>query len=563
MEPWSSLPPDLVRLLERGGTVLTGNQRAARTLRLAYDRQRRASGIASWQPPAIFAWETWTANLWHEALLEGTANRMLLNRTQELHLWRSVIASDSRHSSLRTIDSLADLASSAWQLLCAYRGQSRLRDLGVSEDTRTFQRWTQAFILRAKSDAYLSPSELESALAALARHLPLGEILLTGFDRTTPAQAAFIEALRAAGCVLSELSLPNAADRILLAACETPDEELADMAHRIRELLEANPTARVAIIHPDIASERGEIDRVLRHVLAPELDSIATQSVGHSTGPYEFSLGQPLAQAPMVASALHLLHLAIGPLDIDDLSGLLLSPWFAPASEIDLRAEFDAREIRTATMLHPRLGLNGLIRIAESSRTRSARLGNLLRQLHGLQRTTERILPEDAKQRPFAEWADSIRELLRAAAWASFTRDTSVEFQTRRKWESALDELATRDFEGIRPTFAEALQSFEAILARTLFAPESRDAPVQIMSPQEAAGSRFDAIFFPRCSDLAWPAPTATNPLLGWRLQRDLRMPGSDPALDTAYAQAITRRIAASAPTVVFKRLTPTSGHRL
>jgi probable DNA repair protein len=203
-------------------------------------------------------------------------------------------------------------------------------------------------------------------------------------------------------------------------------------------------------------------------------------------------------------------------------------------------------------MLHPQLGLSGLIRIAENSRARAARLADLIRQLRALERTAERLLPEDAKQRPFAEWADAVRELLRAAGWATFTRDTSVEFQTRRKWESALDELATLDFEGTRPNFAEAVRSLEAILARTLFAPESRDAPVQIMSPREAAGSRFDAIFFLRCSDLAWPPSPGTNPLLGWRLQRELGMPGSDPALDAAHARSITARIAASAPTVVF-----------
>ena len=124
--------------------------------------------------------------------------------------------------------------------------------------------------------------------------------------------------------------------------------------------------------------------------------------------------------------------------------------------------------------------------------------------------------------------------------------------KTRQKLEAALDELATLDFEGTRPNFAEALGHFESILDRTLFAPESRDAPIQIMSPQEAAGSRFDAIFFLRCSDFSWPQVAASNPLLGWRLQRDLGMPGSDPTIDRAHADAVTRRLIASTPHIVF-----------
>jgi hypothetical protein len=182
MEPRSSLPPEIFEVLERGGTLLTGNQRAARTLQQAFDRDRRDRGLPHWQPPAIFAWETWTTNLWHQLLVSGTASRILLNTSQELHIWRSIVAADPRHTSLQKIDSLAEMAAQAWKLLCAYRGQSRLGQLGVSQDTRTFQRWAQAFLHRCESDFYLSPSELDAALASSRRNLPAAELLLTGFD---------------------------------------------------------------------------------------------------------------------------------------------------------------------------------------------------------------------------------------------------------------------------------------------------------------------------------------------------------------------------------------------
>ena len=547
MEPRSSLPPEISEVLARGGTLLTGNQRAARTLQHAFDRDRRDLGLPHWQPPAIYAWETWTTNLWHQRLIAGTAGRILLNTSQELHIWRSIVAADPRHTSLQKIDSLAEMAAHAWKLLSAYRGQSRLGQLGVSQDTRTFQRWAQAFIRRCESDLYLSPSELDAALASSRRNLPTADLLLTGFDRLTPSQAALIAALREAGSTIAEMQPAPPAEQQILATSETTDAELLEAATGIRQLLEAKPDARVAVIHPDIASARSEIDRVFRHVLAPELENITN----FAAGPYEFSLGQPLAQAPMAASALSILRLATQPLSVSDLSRLLLSPWFTPASELHLRAEFDAQVIRATTLLHPQLSLNDLLRAA-GHRHYKERLGNLLRQLHSLQRAAERLIPEPVVQKPFADWADGIREVLRAAGWSTLIRETSIEFQTRRKWESALDELATLDFEGTRPNFAKALGHLESILDRTLFAPESRDAPVQIMSPQEAAGSHFDAIFFLGCSDLSWPASTSTNPLLGWRLQRDLGMPGSDPALDRSHASAVTQRLIASTHSIVF-----------
>jgi probable DNA repair protein len=72
------------------------------------------------------------------------------------------------------------------------------------------------------------------------------------------------------------------------------------------------------------------------------------------------------------------------------------------------------------------------------------------------------------------------------------------------------------------------------------------------MGPLESAGSTFDAVWFLRASDAAWPATAAPNPLLPWLLQRELAMPGASPILNSTQARRTTERIAASAPTAVF-----------
>jgi probable DNA repair protein len=122
----------------------------------------------------------------------------------------------------------------------------------------------------------------------------------------------------------------------------------------------------------------------------------------------------------------------------------------------------------------------------------------------------------------------------------------------RRKWEGALDELATLDFDGVPIEFVEALDSLERIALRTTFAPESRDVPVQVMGPLEAAGGTFDAVWFLRSGELDWPMQVRSSSLLPWKMQRDLGMPGTDVARDSDYAQRVTERIAGCAGTVVF-----------
>jgi ATP-dependent helicase/nuclease subunit B len=258
----------------------------------------------------------------------------------------------------------------------------------------------------------------------------------------------------------------------------------------------------------------------------------------------------------MIATALDLLRWSQHALPLETVSRLLLSPFFTTEeSERGPRAEFDAFELRRSAMLRPELSLDALLALAEASR-RASRLGGLLRQLRSLRRTAANLSSADA-QRTYADWADTMRQLLQSANWASPSRthsrsDDSITFQTHRKWESTLDQLATLDFEGVRATFAEALDALHTLLQDTLFAPESREAPVQIMGPLEAGGSEFDAVWFLRAGDHDWPARSSINPLLGWPLQRAVGMPGADLAADREHARRITERITASAPTVIF-----------
>ena len=115
MDDPHALPGQIHQALEGGWTVLTANQRAARTLHHGFDLHHRAHGLTHWEPPAILAWDVWLTSLWHRLLLDGHASELLLNPTQEQTLWRAIIAEDSAADgaaeSLRPIDALAELAA--------------------------------------------------------------------------------------------------------------------------------------------------------------------------------------------------------------------------------------------------------------------------------------------------------------------------------------------------------------------------------------------------------------------------------------------------------------------
>src|SRR5207248_8745974 len=53
---------------ECGVTVLTANTRAARQLRLAYDRRQSDRGLRAWRSPDVIAWPGFVGPLWRQLL---------------------------------------------------------------------------------------------------------------------------------------------------------------------------------------------------------------------------------------------------------------------------------------------------------------------------------------------------------------------------------------------------------------------------------------------------------------------------------------------------------------
>jgi ATP-dependent helicase/nuclease subunit B len=551
MDEEDLLPTAIVQALERGATVVTGNQRAARTLRRQIDRRHRAAGLTSWQPPKVLSWEAWTASWWSRLVMHGEARQLLLNRSQEQAVWRAVLDADKELEG-RQKDSLAEMAADAWRLLSSYNGQNRLRELVVSPDTRAFQRWAEAFVRRCRADGLLAQAGLEDVLRQAIRmedpQLGGTELLLIGFDALTPAQTSLIEAMSAVGAIVEQLPATDREGQSQLVEAVDESEELRACARWVRQFVEEHPGAQVGVIVPGLEKQRTEIDRVFRQVLAPELEDIGAT---HAVAPYEFSVGVPLASVPMAAAALNLLRWVAGPLPLERVSGLLLSPYFAGGrAELGARAEFDAFQLRrTKNLLRPELSLEALTALVERANTPG--LTALLVALKRLRNVLARRFAKDDTQ-TYAEWADAMREALSAAGWGTNGSLDSVEFQTQTKWESALDELATLDFDGVWVRFGGALESLERIAKRTMFAPASREAPVQVMGPLEAAGSRFDAVWFLGAGDLSWPMAVSTTPLLPWQIQRELKMPGSDAAHEMDFARRVTARIAGSATSAVF-----------
>ncbi|HZQ43250.1 MAG TPA: PD-(D/E)XK nuclease family protein, partial [Acidobacteriaceae bacterium] len=297
-----------------------------------------------------------------------------------------------------------------------------------------------------------------------------------------------------------------------------------------------------AVLLPQPQESRAEIESVFRETLAPELQPIGADT---SAAPWEFAAGAPLLSQPMVMDALAFLHLLQSPLPLERLSALLRSPFIGYGSELLAAARFDAQILRRGPYLLPELDLDGLTRLVRQqpeSKTAVFR-PTWLNAVNDLRRARSGTADSS---RTYAEWAEHVRSLLRAANWPGDRVPTPSEFATAGAWDATLDLLATLDFRGIRVSFAAAVKTLEQLLKSSRVNAPSAHAPIQIMSPEEAEGSAFDAVVLLHATDEAWPQPVRLNPLLGWPLQQELGLPGANAARDAdrsiARAESLMRR---------------------
>ena len=228
----------------------------------------------------------------------------------------------------------------------------------------------------------------------------------------------------------------------------------------------------------------------------------------------------------------------------------MLSPHFGSPSDAAAIAAFDASELRGHTILRPELTLATVVQRAAGYSHRRA-LGTLPARLQALERAAAELSAPPAR-RSYSHWVETFSSLLTSVGWAATARTDSLHFQLHRRWQSALDEFATLDFDGVTVSASTAIDTLARLLRSAIFAPESRNAPVQIIGPLELGGVPFDALWFLSAEDSTWPVRMPSNPLIPRFLERELHLPGADLTADHLAAALLTRRIARSAPQVVF-----------
>ena len=518
--------------LRAGGVVVASSDRAARAIQSEFHRRRRSEGLAAWAAPGIFAFETFVRNAWEARNTEGL---LLLNPAQEQAVWASIIHSEQHLPTAlpASVRRLAAMAMDAHELLCSFAPEL-LRNserAGWDEDAGAFSEWLREFNEYCLKNRLISaarvPVELISSLKAESS--PRLALRVVGFDRVLPTQRAVFDAWGQWDCP----ELEQVAEQVHFYAAGTFEQEFEACAFWCHKQLIQNSRTRLLVITQELTNRRGEIERAFLNSHPPG-----------ARPKFEFSLGVPLAQITLARSALLLLRWLNAPLSEIEVDWLFSSGFAAnPDESASLQACM--RTLRRLDLQRTDWKLDTFL----SQKPIVAQLPSTWKQrMLEAQRTLKRL----AKLQQPGEWSDRIPHLLDAMGWCAYRPESNADFQAHRRWQQALDTTASLGFDGRKLSYSDFLASLSTATDEVLFAPESTDAPIQIAGPAEAAGLTADAIWFLGADEDSWPAVGSMHPFLPVHVQRRSAMPHATALQDWEFSSAVSHRLLASAPEVIF-----------
>ena len=520
--------------LRAGGTVVAASDRAARTIRSAYHRVRRAEGLTAWTAPEVLDWNAFVRREWDCRASDG---RLILNGKQEQSLWSQIIAGSTHTEGW--LDGprrrLADLAAEAHELLCSYAPDllhpAARRDW--QQDAGAFSAWLSALDDTCARNGYLSAGRLPLELLSVFKdeHDQRPPLLLAGFDRLLPIQQRFLEAWGESRLIEPGQSANDVRSYV------APDErlQLAACALWCRQRLAAHAEARLLVVVPDPNQNRGEIERAF----------LKDEHAGQKRQ-FEFSLGVPLGQVGIVRAALLVLRWLDGAIQEHDLDWLLASGFTAASPEETAALEAYMRTLRRRGLERVSWTLDAFLRQPAATASNTV---EWCRRMRGAQ---QQLKNAAARPQSPLDWSTVAVQLLGATGWPGARETTGAEFQAASRWQQSLDLCGSLGFDGRRLSWTEFVAELETTAAEMLFAEESQDAPIVIAGPAESAGLTADGIWFLGADEDSWPASGSTHPLIPIDVQRKAGMPHASPKVDWALAESITARLLASAPQICF-----------
>ncbi len=525
-------------------TIITANQRLAAYLKKEYDKYQFKSGKKAWESLDSVALNTWTKRLfsWCETDL------FLLSNHQLKFLWQQLISRESKNNPLLDVEATASISLQAWEMINLWQINLEEIDPNDNNDHKTFLRWATKFKNFCDTNSWLDQNNLQNYLAEESIQfnsmLPR-KIILAGFDSLPPATINLLQNIIQYSTISSliiDTEEPETEQKLTFSHSE---DEIRSMASWARTKLTENPNIHIGCIGVDLANNRSQYERIFTE----ELSSPSARAKFETDQlPFDFSLGQPLAELPLIKTALNILEIDFSSRPIRDFSFFIKSPHIGGAeTEFYSRAMLDAKiHQANQSSVNPKLALAiNNHAIEQDDYAASPELQSILSK--GL--SFRKSLP--AEQSP-SNWARSIKKLLKIYGWPGERTLSSLEFQQNQKFHELLNQLSTIEAVKLKMSLKECLDQIKQLASSTIFQAKKPSTPIQVLGPLEAVGIKFDAIWISGLDDSKWPTNSNPNPYLPYKMQRDKQLPRASAKQESYFSKKLLRHFTTSAKNIIY-----------
>ena len=393
-----------------------------------------------------------------------------------------------------------------------------------ARETRIFAEWRQRFHQHLDTHEAIAPYAIDDAVAfnlnTIVDVLP-HQLVLAGFDDINPAGQRVLARARALGVQVTWLQDERspAQQQRRFEATDSRSEVQAICNWAVEQLQARNKTARLGIATPNLSALRLALDTPLANALAG------------FPGAYQDATAQSLKDEPEIHDALALLRACAEPVDAEQLCNTLrayhafgLGDW---ARQVELEASLLENlpgKVRLAQLLKHWPGTH-------SKPTGFAQLANQLTQ-------ASTYAPPSTWIRRFAQW-------LTLTGWPG----PHIGPQMLEALAPAFAQVARLERMLARCTSAQAATELEAVLADA--PPLGRtNARVQMMSMEDAAQARVDALWIARVDEESWPRSARPAALLTVGLQLSRGVPGVTATLATTRDRNLSAQLLRAATEV-------------
>ncbi|MEM8815682.1 MAG: PD-(D/E)XK nuclease family protein [Pseudomonadota bacterium] len=526
----------LIPAVDEGAAVLTANLRLARVLSDEYADAMLAAGKLAWTSPPIMPYRQWLAALLDSAAIPAPVR---LSRAQTRVLWERCLI-DELGESPPNLAALVRAAEDAWAIAAAFAvPPEELTSRAENRDQGVFARALRRYRSQLEDAGWIDDEQLASRVRRLLQRGELAvpkRLVVAGFDRIVPAQAALLAALGELGCSL-DYREQQGASRIPVRACMDKEAEWRAAGAWARGRLLASPDERVAVVVTGLERNRDAVVRLVREGLLPgwQTDAAAARAA------VNVSLGATLDSYPLIAVALLMLRWLSGSLSSRQL-GVVLRSNSIGLERSDARARLELRLRDTASR---EWTLKRVLRVFERHAvepdtedfvTRLKSMGALLAE-------------RPARATPSA-WAAAFDALLAAAGWPGEAALGSAEQQLVNRWRDLLNEFAELERVSGTQSLAEAAARIRQLAADAVFQPEDTGAVLSVLGPLEAAGLEFDALYVTGLDAGSWPPQSRPTPLIARSLRMQYQLPDATAEDTRAFSSAVLERLSGSAATV-------------